>query len=49
MLFTPDDVIADLAGVTDVSVERAERMRRHVATDTGERMAIDALVRARRS
>ncbi len=49
VLFSPDDVVADLAGVTDVSVERAERVQRPVATDTGERIAIDALVRARRS
>jgi SAM-dependent methyltransferase len=44
-LFTPDDVIPALAGLR---VERAERVHRPVATPAGERIAIDALVRARR-
>jgi len=43
ILFTPDDVAADLA---DLSIERAERVERIVSTDEGERRAIDALVRA---
>lgn len=47
VLFTPDDVTADLDG-TGVGVERAERVQRTVATDDGPRVAIDALVRARR-
>jgi SAM-dependent methyltransferase len=45
ILFTPDDVTAELPGV---AVERAERVRRPVAVDGGEVQAIDALVRARR-
>ncbi|HLY83053.1 MAG TPA: class I SAM-dependent methyltransferase [Acidimicrobiales bacterium] len=45
VLFTPDDVAADLAGLTIV---RAERLRRPVSTDAGEVNAIDALVRATR-
>lgn len=44
ILFTPDDVVADLSE-TGVTVERAERVHRRVPTDTGERVAIDALVR----
>ena len=47
VLFTPDDVVADLAG-TGLLVEKAERVRRPVTTPDGERVAIDALVRARR-
>ena len=49
VLFTPDDVVADLgrSGV-DLEVERADRVRRPVATEEGERAAIDALVRCRR-
>jgi SAM-dependent methyltransferase len=46
VLFTADDVAADLAGLTIV---RAERVRRPVSTDSGEVVAIDALVRAVRS
>ena len=49
VLFTPDDVVADLTSVSDMTVERAERVQRRVETDAGERVAIDALVRARRS
>jgi hypothetical protein len=45
-LFTPDDVTAALG---DLRVERAERVRRPVATAEGERTAIDALVRAVRA
>lgn len=43
ILFTPDDVVGDLAGL---SIERAERVQRVLSTDDGERRAIDALVRA---
>lgn len=43
ILFTPDDVVGDLAGL---SIEGAERVQRVVSTDDGERRAIDALVRA---
>ena len=39
MLYTPEDVVGDLAGLV---IERAERVRRPV----GESEAIDALVRA---
>lgn len=47
VLFSPDDVVADLAD-SGLTVERAERVRRTVHTDAGDRTAIDALVRARR-
>lgn len=47
VLFTPDDVRADLAG-TGLSVETAERVHRTVVTDDGHRTAVDALVVARR-
>ena len=43
VLFTPDDVVAEVAGLT---IERAERVLRDV--DGADRPAIDALVRARR-
>lgn len=45
ILFTPDDVVTDLAGLPGLRVERAERVRRPV----GDAEAIDALVRVRRS
>jgi SAM-dependent methyltransferase len=45
VLFTPDDVVADLAGLPGLVVERAERVRRAV----GDAEAIDALVRVRRA
>ncbi len=48
VLFTPEDVVADLAE-HGLSIERAERVRRPVDTDSGSRDAIDALVRARRA
>ena len=44
VLFTPDDVVADLTGLDGLVVERAERVRRTVA----DAEAIDALVRVRR-
>jgi 2-polyprenyl-3-methyl-5-hydroxy-6-metoxy-1,4-benzoquinol methylase len=43
VLFTPEDVAADLAGLV---VERAERVERRVAMDGGSAVAIDALVMA---
>ena len=46
ILFSPEDVVADLSEVAGVSVARAHRVTRPVSTDGGERMAIDALVRA---
>jgi len=42
LLYTPDDIVADLAGLR---IERAERVLRDVADS--DRPAIDALVRAR--
>jgi SAM-dependent methyltransferase len=46
VLFTPDDIVADLAGF---DVERAARVRRRVEDGGAIHEAIDALVRARRS
>ncbi len=45
VLFTPDDVAAELPGL---EIEKAERVLRPVETEDGEVQAIDALVRARR-
>lgn len=45
VLFTPDDVVAEIG---DLRVEKAERVLRPVETEDGEAQAIDALVRARR-
>jgi SAM-dependent methyltransferase len=49
VLYTPEEVVADLAGVDGIDVERAELVRRPVATPEGERVALDALVRASRT
>lgn len=46
VLFSPDDVVADLAGLTEFVVQKAERVRRPVPG--AERDAVDALVRLRR-
>ena len=46
VLYGPDDVVADLDGLEPV---KAERVRRPVSTDDGEKIAIDVLVRATRS
>jgi len=43
VLYTPEDVVAGLPGLT---VEKAERVRRLVPVDGEEYVAIDALVRA---
>ena len=43
VLFTPEDVVAEL---DDLVVERAEKVRRTVALEDGEAVAIDAFVRA---
>ena len=43
VLYTAEDVVADLDGLR---VERAERVERPVQTPDGERVALDALVRA---
>lgn len=48
VLFTPQDVVADLAEEPGLIVAKAERVRRPVTTSDGERTAIDALVRVRR-
>jgi 2-polyprenyl-3-methyl-5-hydroxy-6-metoxy-1,4-benzoquinol methylase len=48
VLFTPDDVVSDLAP-TGLTVTKAERVHRRVTTPDGDRTAIDALVTARRS
>lgn len=49
VLFSPDDVVDDLAGVPGLTVERAEQVRRPVRTPDGEQVAVDALVRVRRA
>ncbi|MDQ6804287.1 MAG: methyltransferase domain-containing protein [Actinomycetota bacterium] len=46
ILFTPEQVAAELPGLT---IERAETVQRPVASPQGEAYAIDALVRAGRS
>jgi SAM-dependent methyltransferase len=46
VLYGPEDVVADLDGLEAV---KAERVRRPVRTDDGEKIAIDVLVRATRS
>ena len=48
VLFSPDDVLADIGG-EDFVIERADRVARTVTTDLGERTAIDALVRVQRT
>jgi len=48
VLYTPDDVLADVEGAAGLAVDKAERVRRPVATPEGERAAIDALLRLRR-
>jgi SAM-dependent methyltransferase len=45
VLFTPEEVADDLAGLV---VERAETVERRVAREAGEAVALDALVRARK-
>lgn len=47
VLFSPDDVVADLAN-SGLVIDRADRAHRAVETADGERIAIDALVRAHR-
>ena len=47
VLYTADDVVDDLDGA-GLQIERAERVERPVQTPDGERVALDALVRARR-
>jgi hypothetical protein len=43
VLFGPEDIVGDLAGL---GIERAQRARRPVASNDGEVDAIDAIVRA---
>ena len=47
VLYTAGDVSRDLEG-TGLRIERAERVERPVQTPEGERIALDALVRASR-
>ena len=47
VLYTAEDVTRDLQG-TGLRIERAERVERPVRTPEGERIALDALVRASR-
>jgi len=48
VLYTAGDVLRDLEG-TGLEIERAETVRRPVQTPEGDRVALDALVRARRA
>ena len=47
VLYSAGDLSADLAG-SGLLIERAEQVQRPVAADGGERVALDALLRARR-
>ncbi len=47
VLYTAEDIVGDLAE-SGLEVQRAERVRRPVETSEGERIALDALVRATR-
>jgi SAM-dependent methyltransferase len=46
VLYGPEDVVTDVGGLETV---KAERVRRPVSTDDGEKVAIDVLVRATRT
>jgi SAM-dependent methyltransferase len=48
VLYTAGDVVGDLEGA-GLKIERAETVKRPVQTPEGERVALDALVRARRA
>ena len=48
VLYTAEDIIGDLAG-SGLRVQRADRVRRPVQTPDGERVALDALLRATRA
>jgi 2-polyprenyl-3-methyl-5-hydroxy-6-metoxy-1,4-benzoquinol methylase len=48
VLYTAEGIIGDLAG-SGLRVERADRVRRPVQTPDGERVALDALLRATRA
>ena len=45
VLFTPEDIVAELVAF---AVEKAERVRRSITEDGAVQIAIDALIRARR-
>ena len=47
VLYTAGDIVGDLEGA-GLEIERAETVNRPVQTPAGERVALDALVRARR-
>ena len=47
VLYSAADVLADLDGLPDLVVEKAERVPRSVQTPNGDRDAIDVLVRVR--
>ncbi len=47
VLYTEQDLRADLEG-SGLELQRAERVQRPVATEDGERVALDTLLRARR-
>jgi SAM-dependent methyltransferase len=49
VLFTAQDVTADLADLSELVVDKAECVRRPVPTPDGERVALDVLVRAHRA
>jgi SAM-dependent methyltransferase len=46
VLYAPEGIAADLAGIPGLVVDKAERVRRPVATPDGEVDAIDTLLRA---
>jgi 2-polyprenyl-3-methyl-5-hydroxy-6-metoxy-1,4-benzoquinol methylase len=48
VLYTAEDIIGDLAG-SGLQIDRADRVRRPVQTPDGERVALDALLRASRA
>ena len=48
MLYTAEDIAGDLGG-SGLRIERADRVERPVQTPDGERIALDALVRATRA
>jgi len=48
VLYAAQDIVTDLDG-TGLQIERSDRVQRPVETSEGSRMALDALVRARRS
>ena len=49
MLFSPQDIVDDLEGVSGLVIEKAESVARPVDTPDGPKVAIDALVRLHRA